>query len=79
MTRVLRPGGRLVTTLVGQNKSSFNALYRMCTRFAPAFWGQQRSGRVANWLAVNGYRIDADRHVGQLYYSSRIIAATRTA
>ena len=77
VSRVLRPGGRLVTTFVGQNRSSFNALYKVCTRFAPAFWGRQRSGQVAGLLRAHGYSIDKDHHVGQLYYSSRVIAATR--
>jgi ubiquinone/menaquinone biosynthesis C-methylase UbiE len=77
LSRVLRPGGRLVTTLVGQNRSSFNAMYKVCNKVAPAFWGRQVGARVASLLDAHGYTIDQDHHVRQIYYSSRIIAATR--
>ncbi|MCU1292242.1 MAG: Methyltransferase type 11 [Bryobacterales bacterium] len=75
--RVLRPGGQLVTILVGQNKTSFNSLYKICTKVAPAFWGRQVGTKVVGLLGTQGYTINTDRHVGQIYYSSRIISATR--
>jgi ubiquinone/menaquinone biosynthesis C-methylase UbiE len=78
LSRVLRPGGRLVTTLVGQNRSSFNAMYKVCNKVAPAFWGRQVGEQVAGLLDAHGYTIDQDHHVRQIYYSSRIIAATRS-
>ncbi len=78
LSRVLRPGGKLVTTLVGQNRSVFNAMYRVCNRVAPAFWGRQVEGQVMNLLDSWGYTIDTDHHVGQIYYSSRIVSATRS-
>lgn len=77
LNRVLRPGGRLVATLVGENKRSFNAMYKVCNRVAPAFWGQQVEKRVVEMLESSGYHLDFDRHVRQIYYSSRIIAARR--
>lgn len=77
LSRVLRPGGRLVTTLVGQNRSSFNAMYKVCNKVAPAFWGRQVGAQVVGLLDAHGYTIDQDHHVRQIYYSSRIIGATR--
>jgi ubiquinone/menaquinone biosynthesis C-methylase UbiE len=77
LSRVLRPGGRIVITLVGQNKGTFNAMYKACSKLAPAFWGRQRSEQVASLLRAHGYTIESDRHLRQLFYSSRILAATR--
>jgi ubiquinone/menaquinone biosynthesis C-methylase UbiE len=77
--RVLRPGGQLVTIFVAQNKASFNSLYKVCTKVAPAFWGRQVAGRVVSLLSAQGYTIDTDRHIGQIYYSSRIVSAIRPA
>ncbi|MBV9081328.1 MAG: class I SAM-dependent methyltransferase [Acidobacteriaceae bacterium] len=77
VSRVLRPGGRLTTILVGQNKSSFNALYAMGSRVAPAFWGRQVGKQVAGLLHAHRYSIDKDHHVRQVHYSSRIISAVR--
>lgn len=73
--RVLRPGGRLTAILIAQNKRSFNAMYRVCSRVLPAFWGRQLDGYVANLLPECGFDIDTDRHVQQFFYSSRIISA----
>ena len=78
LSRVLRPGGKFVTTLVGQNKSSFNAMYKVCNRVAPAFWGRQVGAQVVNLLGKCGYTIDTDHHVGQVHYTSRIVSATRS-
>lgn len=76
LQRVLRPGGKLTLILVGQNKRVFNLLYGLCARMAPAFWGRQVERRVARSLTAGGFTIDQDCHVGQLFYSSRIISAT---
>jgi ubiquinone/menaquinone biosynthesis C-methylase UbiE len=78
INRVLRPDGRLVTVLVGQNKASFNAMYKVCNKIAPAFWGQQVEKRVVHMLEASGYQLEHDRHVRQIYYSSRVIAARRS-
>lgn len=78
LRRVLRPGGRLTTILIAQNKRSFNAMYKVCSRVLPAFWGRQLDGYVAGLLPQCGFEIDTDRHVQQFFYSSRIVSATST-
>ncbi len=78
LTRVLRPGGNLTIVLVAQNKRSFNAIYRLCTKVAPAFWGRQVEKHVSALLTSHGFQINQDRYVRQLFYSSRIISATST-
>lgn len=75
LRRVLRPGGRLTTILIAQNRPSFNAMYRVCSRLLPAFWGRQLDGYVAGLLPQCGFEVDTDRHVQQFFYSSRIISA----
>ncbi len=79
LRRVLRPGGRLTGILVAQNKPFFNALYRISSSIAPAFWGRQRDGYVTGLLARYGFEIETDTHVQQLFYSSRVVSATSTA
>lgn len=79
LRRVLRPGGRLTTILIAQNKASFNAMYRVCSRVLPAFWGRQLDGYVAGLLPECGFEIDTDRHVQQFFYSSRIVSAVSSS
>ncbi|MBV9267189.1 MAG: class I SAM-dependent methyltransferase [Acidobacteriaceae bacterium] len=76
LTRVLRPGGNLTVILVGQNKSSFNAMYSVCTAVAPAFWGRQVANQVMELLQGHGYSVDKDYYVQQIHYSSRVVSAT---
>ncbi len=78
LRRVLRPGGRLTTILIAQNKRSFNAMYRVCSKAVPAFWGRQMDGYVADLLPQCGFQIDTDTHVQQLFYSSRVVSATNS-
>ena len=78
LRRVLRPGGRLTTILIAQNRRSFNAMYRVCSKAIPAFWGRQMDGYVADLLPRCGFKIDTDSHVQQLFYSSRVVSATNT-
>jgi ubiquinone/menaquinone biosynthesis C-methylase UbiE len=75
--RVLRPGGRLTFTLIAQNKPMFNAMYRVCSKVAPAFWGRQVDKYVAGLLPQCGFVLNSDRHIRQIFYSSRIISATK--
>lgn len=79
LRRVLRPGGRLTTILIAQNKRSFNAMYKVCSKVLPAFWGRQLDGYVADLLPQYGFEIDTDRHVQQFFYSSRIVSAVNRA
>src|SRR5450432_4113159 len=44
--RVLRRNGKLTLILIGQNAPFFNAMYQVCTRVAPAFWGRQVEERL---------------------------------
>jgi len=72
--RVLRPGGRLTMILICQSASSFNAMYKVCTKVAPAFWGRQVERRVPQLLRSHGFAINSDRHVKQIFYPSRVIS-----
>ena len=76
LRRVLRLGGRLTGILVAQNNPFFNALYRISSSVAPAFWGRQRDGYVTDLLVRHGFEIETDTHVQQLFYSSRVVSAT---
>lgn len=78
VTRVLKPGGRFTTILIGQSSRRFNQAYKVATQVWPAFWGRQ----VAEWVPEEleesmGYRIEHDRHSQQGFYPSRIIVATK--
>jgi ubiquinone/menaquinone biosynthesis C-methylase UbiE len=77
LRRVLRPGGRLTVILIARNDRVFNAMYRVCSRVAPAFWGRQLDDDVANAIPHCGFTVDSDRYVRQLYYSSRVVSAVR--
>jgi ubiquinone/menaquinone biosynthesis C-methylase UbiE len=78
LQRVLRPGGRLTTILIAQNKRSFNAMYKVASAVAPAFWGRQMERHTANLLTKAGLAIDSDTHVQQFWYSSRVISGIRS-
>jgi ubiquinone/menaquinone biosynthesis C-methylase UbiE len=75
LRRLLRRGGQLTVILVGQDRTSFNALYALCAKIGPQFWGRQVEEAAVRELQECGFRIEQDRHVHQLYYSSRIISA----
>jgi ubiquinone/menaquinone biosynthesis C-methylase UbiE len=75
LRRVLRPGGRLTVILVAQNKASFNMLYKVAGKVAPAFWGRQVEKSVAPLLTSKGFTINTDRYLRQLFYSSRVLSA----
>jgi ubiquinone/menaquinone biosynthesis C-methylase UbiE len=79
LRRVLRPGGRLTLILIAQDKPLFNAMYRVCSRVAPAFWGRQRDGFVARLLPKCGFTTESDTHIRQFFYSSRIVSARKSA
>ena len=77
MCRVLRPGGRLGLTLVAQNASSFNLLYKFCTTVAPAFWGRQVSSAMPDLLRSRDFEIETATKVRQLYFHSLILIAKK--
>ncbi len=76
LRRVLRTGGRLTVILVAQNKASFNALYKIAGKVAPAFWGQQVEDFMAPLLLLHGFALEGDQYIRQLFYSSHILSAT---
>ena len=75
LRRVLRNNGHLTVVLVAQNKASFNALYKVAAKVAPAFWGRQVEKTVADLLPAHGFTTHTDRYLRQLFYSSRVLSA----
>jgi ubiquinone/menaquinone biosynthesis C-methylase UbiE len=75
--RVLKPGGRFTTILIGQNSEFFNQMYKVATEVAPAFWGRQVEEWVPDELTSLGFRIEQDRRVQQGFYPSRIVVARK--
>lgn len=77
MRRVLRTRGTLSLVMIGQNTETFNQLYKIAGRLAPAFWGRQVEERIPELIESIDFRITADRVVRQSGYPSRIIAARK--
>lgn len=75
LRRVLRPDGRLTLTLVAQNKSSFNAAYRLGSRILPAFWGRQIDRDMAHLLPACGFVLKTDTYLRQGFYASHVVSA----
>ena len=75
--RVLRDSGRLTLVLIGQNRNSFNAAYRVLGKLAPAFWGRQVERRVPELLESMRFEILLDRGVRQGWYPSRVLVARK--
>jgi ubiquinone/menaquinone biosynthesis C-methylase UbiE len=75
--RVLKPGGRFTTILIGQNLGYFNQMYKVATRVAPAFWGRQVSEWVPEEIESLGFAIEYDQHIRQGYYPSRVVVARK--
>ncbi len=77
--RVLKSDGRLTLTLIAQDRPGFNAAYKVCSRVAPAFWGRQVDSYVMDLLPKHGFALSSDQHLGQLFYSSRVVSARRAS
>lgn len=75
--RVLKPGGRLVLVVIGQNASLFNRAYRLGGTLLPAFWGRQVEHQLVPTLEGLGFSIETDEHVRQGYYPSRVMTLIR--
>jgi len=73
MHRVLKPGGRLVLVVIGQNAPLFNKAYRLAGSLVPAFWGRQVEHQLVPLLEGLGFEIESDEHVRQGYYPSRVM------
>ena len=71
--RVLKPGGRLVVVLIGQNAPLFNRAYRLAGSLVPAFWGRQVEHQLVPMLEGFGFEIESDEQVRQGYYPSRVM------
>jgi ubiquinone/menaquinone biosynthesis C-methylase UbiE len=71
--RVLKPGGRLVVVLIGQNAPLFNRAYRLAGSLVPAFWGRQVEHQLVPMLEGVGFIIESDEHLRQGYYPSRVM------
>ena len=75
--RILRPRGRLTLVLIGQNTASFNAVYKVLGKVAPAFWGRQVEQRMPELIEGARFEILQDRTVRQGFYPSRVLVAKR--
>ena len=74
--RVLRPGGRFTTILIGQG-AAFNQAYRVATRVAPAFWGRQVTEMAPELMTEIGFRLEHDIRLRQGFYPSRVVVARK--
>jgi ubiquinone/menaquinone biosynthesis C-methylase UbiE len=75
--RVLRDRGNLTLVLIGQNAASFNAIYKVLGKVAPAFWGRQVEQRVPELIEAVRFEILKDEMVRQTFYPSRILVARK--
>jgi ubiquinone/menaquinone biosynthesis C-methylase UbiE len=75
--RVLRDRGHLTLVLIGQNTASFNAVYKVLGKVAPAFWGRQVEQRVPQLIESVRFEILRDEMVRQTFYPSRILVAKK--
>jgi ubiquinone/menaquinone biosynthesis C-methylase UbiE len=75
--RVLRDRGHLTLVLIGQNTASFNALYKVLGKVAPAFWGRQVEQRVPQMIESVRFEILRDEMVRQTFYPSRVLVARK--
>lgn len=71
--RVLKPGGRLVVVLIGQNAPLFNRAYHLAGSLVPAFWGRQVEHQIVPMFEAFGFAIESDEHLRQGYYPSRVM------
>jgi ubiquinone/menaquinone biosynthesis C-methylase UbiE len=75
--RVLRERGNLTLVLIGQNTASFNAIYKVLGKVAPAFWGRQVEQRVPHLIESVRFEILKDQMIRQTFYPSRILVAKK--
>jgi ubiquinone/menaquinone biosynthesis C-methylase UbiE len=75
--RILRDRGNLTMTLIGQNAESFNALYKVLGKVAPAFWGRQVERRVPELIENLRFDILHDQVVVQTFYPTRVLVARK--
>ena len=76
--RVLKPGGRVVVVLIGQNAPIFNRAYRLAGALVPAFWGRQVEHQILPIIEGVGFEVETDEHLRQGYYPSRVMTLCAT-
>jgi len=75
--RVLRDQGNLTLVIIGQNTPTFNAIYKVLGKVAPAFWGRQVERRVPELIEAARFEILKDCAVRQTFYPSRVLVARK--
>ncbi len=75
--RILRDRGNLTLVLIGQNRPSFNAVYEVLGKLAPAFWGRQVERRVPELIESAPFEIVQDCMIRQTFYPSRVLVARK--
>jgi ubiquinone/menaquinone biosynthesis C-methylase UbiE len=75
--RILRDRGNLTMVLIGQNTATFNAVYKVLGKVAPAFWGRQVERRVPELIESVRFEILHDQMVRQTFYPSRVLVARK--
>ena len=63
--------------LIGQNTATFNAVYKVLGKVAPAFWGRQVEQRVPELIEAARFQIVQDHMVRQSFYPSRVLVARK--
>jgi ubiquinone/menaquinone biosynthesis C-methylase UbiE len=75
--RILRERGNLTLVLIGQDTPSFNTIYKVLGRLAPAFWGRQVELSVPELIESARFEIVQDRLVRKTFYPSRVLVARK--
>jgi ubiquinone/menaquinone biosynthesis C-methylase UbiE len=75
--RILRDRGNLTLVLIGQSTTTFNAVYKVLGKVAPAFWGRQVEQHVPDLIESARFEIVQDRLVRQTFYPSRVLVARK--
>lgn len=75
--RVLKPGGRFTTVLIGQNTDFFNKAYLVAASIVPSFWGRQVEQAIPDLLREYNFHLERDVHSRQSFYPSRVLSAVK--
>ncbi len=76
--RVLKPGGRMLFTLISDERPGFRKLYNVAQPLLPSFWGPLIVQRVIELLGRQGFRILHRETVRQTGYPSIVIMSERS-
>lgn len=75
--RVLRQDGRLALVLISRSARTFNAVYGLLGKLAPAFWGHQVEHELLKLIEAANFRFLHNRVVCQNFYPSHILVAQK--